>query len=169
MRALVIRRLFYMVPTMFAISLVAFLIIQLPPGNYLTTYIAELSARGQSVDQTQIRALEQRYGLDDPMFVQYLRWIGGIVLHGDFGQSFQYQRDVSDLIWDRVGISVALALATIVVSWGLAIPIGIYSACASTPSATTSSPSSDSSAWPPRTSCSPCCSCGSHSPTSARA
>ncbi|GAA4891081.1 ABC transporter permease [Streptomonospora salina] len=128
MRALVIRRLFYMVPTMFAISLVAFLIIQLPPGNYLTTYIAELSARGQSVDQTQIRALEQRYGLDDPMFVQYLRWIGGIVLHGDFGQSFQYQRDVSDLIWDRVGISVALALATIVVSWGLAIPIGIYSA-----------------------------------------
>ncbi|KII00078.1 ABC transporter permease [Streptomonospora alba] len=128
MRALVIRRLFYMVPTMFAISLVAFLVIQLPPGNYLTTYIAELSARGQSVDQTQIRALEERYGLDEPIFVQYLRWIGGIVLHGDFGQSFQYQRDVSDLIWDRVGISVALALATIVVSWGLAIPIGIYSA-----------------------------------------
>ncbi|QBI53027.1 ABC transporter permease [Streptomonospora litoralis] len=128
MRALVIRRLVYMVPTMFAISLVSFLIIQLPPGNYLTTYIAELSARGQTVDQSQIRALEERYGLNDPVFVQYLRWIGGIVLSGDFGQSFLYQRDVSSLIWDRIGISVALALCTIVVSWGLAFPIGVYSA-----------------------------------------
>ncbi|MUL42654.1 ABC transporter permease [Streptomonospora sp. PA3] len=128
MRALLIRRFIYMVPTLFAISLVSFLIIQLPPGNYITTYVAELSARGQSVDQTQIRALEERYGLNDPVFVQYLRWIGGIVMNGDFGQSFLYQREVSTLIWDRIGISVALALATIVVSWGLAIPIGIYSA-----------------------------------------
>ncbi|MFD0773722.1 ABC transporter permease [Streptomonospora algeriensis] len=128
MRALVIRRLIYMVPTLFAISLVAFMIIQLPPGNFLTTYIAELAARGQSVDQSQVRALEERYGLNDPLIVQYLRWIGGILLSGDFGQSFLYQRDVSSLIWDRIGISVALAVVTILVSWGIAFPIGVYSA-----------------------------------------
>ncbi|GAA1769186.1 MULTISPECIES: ABC transporter permease [Streptomonospora] len=128
MRALVIRRLLYMVPTLFAISLVAFMIIQLPPGNFLTTYIADLAARGQSVDQSQIRALEERYGLNDPLAVQYFRWIGGILLNGDFGQSFLYQRDVSSLIWDRIGISVALAVATILLSWVLAFPIGVYSA-----------------------------------------
>ncbi|MDS1272404.1 ABC transporter permease [Lipingzhangella sp. LS1_29] len=128
MWAFLIRRLLYMVPTLFAISLVAFVIIQLPPGNFLTTYIAELSARGETVDRSQIEALEERYGLNDPVYVQYLNWISGIVLHGDFGQSFQYQRDVSELIWGRLGISVGIALCTVLVSWAIAFPIGIYSA-----------------------------------------
>ncbi|MBV2363350.1 ABC transporter permease [Streptomonospora nanhaiensis] len=128
MRALVIRRLVYMVPTLFAISLVAFLVIQLPPGNYLATYIAELSARGASVERAQILALEERYGLNEPLHVQYLRWIGGILLNGDFGMSFAYQRPVADLVWDRVGLTVALALATMLVSWAIAFPIGVYSA-----------------------------------------
>ncbi|GAA3753844.1 peptide/nickel transport system permease protein [Spinactinospora alkalitolerans] len=128
MRALVIRRLIYMVPTLFAISLVAFLVIQLPPGNYLSTYIAELSARGATVDRGQILALEERYGLNEPVHVQYLRWMSGILLHGDFGQSFAYQRDVSALIWDRIALTVVLALVTMLVSWVIAFPIGVYSA-----------------------------------------
>ncbi|SIO84353.1 ABC transporter permease [Nocardiopsis sp. JB363] len=128
MRRYVTRRVLYMIPTLFAISLVAFLIIQLPPGNFLTAYIAQLSAQGQGVDGAQIRALEERYGLNDPVVVQYWRWISGIVFHGDFGQSFEHRREVSDLIWDRIGLTLALAVTTLILSWLIAFPIGVYSA-----------------------------------------
>lgn len=128
MRDYVIRRCLYMVPTLFAISVVAFLVIQLPPGNFLTTYIAQLSAQGQGVDGAQIRALEERYGLNDPVVVQYWKWITGIVTRGDFGQSFQFRRDVSELIWNRIGLTLVLALSTLVLSWAIAFPIGVYSA-----------------------------------------
>lgn len=128
MRRYIARRVLYMVPTLFAISLVAFLIIQLPPGNFLTAYIAQLSAQGQGVDGAQIRALEERYGLNDPVVVQYWRWIRGIVLHGDFGQSFEHRREVSDLIWDRIGLTLVLAVSTLILSWVIAFPIGVYSA-----------------------------------------
>lgn len=128
MRRYVTRRVLYMIPTLFAISLVAFLIIQLPPGNFLTSYIAQLSAQGQGVDGAQIRALEERYGLNDPVVVQYWRWISGIVFHGDFGQSFEHRREVSDLIWDRIGLTLALAVTTLILSWLIAFPIGVYSA-----------------------------------------
>ncbi|WP_017590224.1 ABC transporter permease [Nocardiopsis ganjiahuensis] len=128
MRDYVIRRCLYMVPTLFAISVVAFLVIQLPPGNFLTTYIAQLSAQGQGVDGAQIRALEERYGLNDPVVVQYWKWISGIVTRGDFGQSFQFRRDVSELIWNRIGLTLILALSTLLLSWAIAFPIGVYSA-----------------------------------------
>ena len=128
MRRYVTRRLLYMIPTLFAISVVAFLVIQLPPGNFLTVYIAQLSAQGQGVDGAQIQALEERYGLNDPIVVQYWKWISGIVTSGDFGQSFQYRRDVSDLIWDRIGLTLILAICTLFLTWALAFPIGIYSA-----------------------------------------
>jgi len=128
MRAFVIRRVLYMVPMLFAISLVSFAIIQLPPGSFLTTYVAELSAQGQDVNSAQIQALEERYGLNDPFHVQYMKWISGIVLHGDFGQSFQYQQPVSELIWGRLGLTVALSVITMLVTWIIAFPIGIYTA-----------------------------------------
>ncbi|RKS06504.1 peptide/nickel transport system permease protein [Nocardiopsis sp. Huas11] len=128
MRRYVIRRVLYMVPTLFAISVVAFLVIQLPPGNFLTAYIAQLSAQGQGVDGAQIRALEERYALNDPLVTQYWTWISGIVTSGDFGQSFQFRRDVSELIWDRVGLTLALAVSTLLLSWLIAFPIGVYSA-----------------------------------------
>lgn len=128
MRRYVIRRLLYMIPTMIAISVVAFLVIQLPPGNFLTVYIAQLSAQGQGVDGAQIQALEERYGLNDPIVVQYWKWISGIVTSGDFGQSFQFRRDVADLIWDRIGLTLILAISTLFLTWALAFPIGIYSA-----------------------------------------
>jgi peptide/nickel transport system permease protein len=128
MLTFVARRVLYMIPTIFAISIVAFLVIQLPPGNYLTTYMAELSARGEGLDGTQIRYLEERYGLNDPFYVQYWQWISGIILHGDFGQSFIYGAEVSDLIWGRLGLTISLAVTTLLVTWILAFPIGIYSA-----------------------------------------
>ena len=128
MRRYVTRRLLYMIPTLFAISIVAFLVIQLPPGNFLTVYIAQLSAQGQGVDGAQIQALEERYGLNDPLIVQYWKWISGIVTSGDFGQSFQYRRDVATLIWDRIGLTLILAISTLFLTWALAFPIGIYSA-----------------------------------------
>ena len=108
--------------------MVAFLVIQLPPGNFLTAYIAQLSAQGQGVDGAQIRALEERYGLNDPVIVQYWKWVSGIVTRGDFGQSFQYRRDVADLIWDRIGLTVVLAVSTLLLSWLIAFPVGVYSA-----------------------------------------
>ena len=128
MRRYVIRRCLYMIPTMFAISVVAFLVIQLPPGNFLTAYIAQLAAQGQGVDGAQVRALEERYGLNDPLIVQYWKWISGILTSGDFGQSFQFRRDVSELIWDRIGLTLVLAVSTLILSWLIAFPIGVYSA-----------------------------------------
>jgi peptide/nickel transport system permease protein len=128
MGALVLRRLLYMVPTMFAISVVTFLIIQLPPGDFLSTYLAELSSRGDAVDTRQVEAIRARYGLDQPVWVQYWRWISGIVLHGDFGESFQLRRPVDELIWGRLGLTIALAVTTLLVSWVIAFPIGVYSA-----------------------------------------
>jgi peptide/nickel transport system permease protein len=127
-RRYVIRRVLYMAPTLFAISVVAFLVIQLPPGNFLTTYIAQLSAQGQGMDGAQVRALEERYGLNDPLVTQYWKWISGIVTSGDFGQSFQFRRDVSALIWDRIGLTLVLAVSTLLLSWVIAFPIGVYSA-----------------------------------------
>lgn len=128
MLTFVVRRLLYMIPTLFAISLVAFVVIQLPPGDFLTTYLAELSSRGEGMDMAQVRHLRERYGLDDPFYVQYWKWISGILLHGDFGQSFVYSQQVSELIWGRLGLTITLALVTLLVTWVLAFPIGIYSA-----------------------------------------
>lgn len=128
MTAYVLRRLLYMVPTLAAISFVSFVIIQLPPGDFLTSYTAQLASQGANVDRAQLAALEERYGLNDPFLVQYGKWISGILLHGDFGQSFEWGRPVSDLIWDRLGLSVLLSVSTLLFSWAIAFPIGVYSA-----------------------------------------
>lgn len=128
MLAYIIRRLLYMIPTLFAISLVSFLIIQLPPGDYLNTLVAELAAQGDQVDRARLVALEERYGLNQPVYVQYWKWITGILLRGDFGQSFEWNRPVSTLIWGRLGLTFLLSLSTLLFIWLVAFPIGIYSA-----------------------------------------
>jgi peptide/nickel transport system permease protein len=128
MRRYVTRRLLYMIPTLAAISVVVFVIIQLPPGDFLTSYIANLQSMGQNVDRSQIAALEERYGLNDPIWVQYWQWISGILFHGDFGESFEYRAEVGSLIWERLGLSFFLSLSTLALSWAIALPIGIYSA-----------------------------------------
>lgn len=128
MLSYIIRRTLYVIPTLFVISIVSFAIIQLPPGDYLTTYIAQLEAEGGEISQERIRALEARYGLDQPIYVQYGRWMGGILTRGDFGVSFEWNRPVSALIWNRLGMTLMISLATMIFTWVVAFAIGVYSA-----------------------------------------
>lgn len=122
------RRILYMVPTVIAVSLVSFAIIQLPPGDYLTTVLAQLSAQGDLVEEDVIAALGARYGLGQPLYVQYYKWISGIVLRGDFGFSFEWDLPVKALLWERLSLTLMLSLSTLLFTWVVAFPIGIYSA-----------------------------------------
>ena len=117
-----------MIPTVVMISIVAFAVIQLPPGDYLDTMVAQLSEMGEDMPQAEIEMLSERYGLDRPMHEQYLRWIWGIVSRGDFGMSFTWGVPVEQLIWSRLALTFALSLATTLFIWVVAIPIGIFSA-----------------------------------------
>ena len=128
MLSFMLRRIAYMILTLFLISIVAFIIIALPPGDYLTTLIAQLRASGAAVDPGRIAALEVRYGLNQPEVVQYLKWISAIVLHGDFGQSFQLNRPVSDVLAQRLPLTVTIAVFTLLFTWAIAFPVGVYSA-----------------------------------------
>ena len=127
MLAFIIRRTIAMVLTLFAVSLVAFAIIQLPPGDYLTSYIAALSATGDQVDPRVIENLRVQYGLGEPFYVQYWKWITGVV-QGNFGHSFEWKRPVWELIWGRLGNSVMVEGLAVIVMWFIALPIGIYAA-----------------------------------------
>jgi peptide/nickel transport system permease protein len=124
----ILKRLLYMIPTLFGMSVISFLIIQLPPGDYLTSMIATMSESGQAVDPAQIERLKEVYGFDDPFYLQYFKWMSGIVLRGDFGWSFEWNQPVSGLIWDRMGSTLAISLLSLVFVWVVALPIGIYSA-----------------------------------------
>jgi peptide/nickel transport system permease protein len=124
----IVRRLTFAVPTIVAISVLSFVLIQLPPGSFLDDYAAQLAAQGEQVSGQQLEALKAAYGLDQPVYVQYYKWVKGIVTRGDFGLSFEWNVPVSQLIWDRMGWTVALALTTLLCTWLLAIPIGVYSA-----------------------------------------
>lgn len=122
------RRSLYMIPTLLAISMLTFLVIQAPPGDYLTTVVAKLEAEGQYIDRAQLDALRNRYGLDEPIWVQYWRWITGIIFHGDFGHSFVYSAPVSEVLRERFGFTVLLSVTSMAFVWAVAIPIGMYSA-----------------------------------------
>lgn len=128
MLAFVVRRILYMIPTLLAISVVVFFIIQLPPGDYLNTLVAALSSQGETVNQDAIRALEDRYGLDQPWYVQYYRWMRNILLHFDFGNSFEYNRSVTDLIGQRLAFTALISFGALLLTWAIAFPVGIYSA-----------------------------------------
>lgn len=123
----IFHRLLIMIPTLLLISIVSFSIIQLPPGDYLTSYVAQLAETGEAVDEAVIESLRTRYGLNEPFYVQYFKWISGVV-QGDFGQSFIHNKPVGSLIWERIGLTMVLALVAIFVTWCIAIPIGIFSA-----------------------------------------
>lgn len=123
----IIKRLLLLPLLLVIFSVFAFVIIQAPPGDFVTSYIAELAASGSSVDQAQIDALRELYGLDQPMTIQYFKWIGRI-LSGDLGVSLDWQRPIADLIGQRLMLTVALGLFTFFLTWALAIPIGILSA-----------------------------------------
>ncbi|MBT4136943.1 MAG: ABC transporter permease [Candidatus Latescibacteria bacterium] len=124
---MIVKRLLWMLPTMVLISFISFSIIQLPPGDYLTSYIAALGETGETVDEAQAAALRARYNLDQPFMVQYWRWLTGM-LQGDMGMSFEWNRPVTELIGERLFLTSVISIATLLMTWALAIPIGIYSA-----------------------------------------
>ena len=116
--------------TLAVISIISFVIIQLPPGDMLTTWVAHMEDSGEIVEQERVDTLRRRYGLDQPLYVQYWRWISGVMV-GDFGHSFMLmplQVPVGKLIWHRLGLTVAIALLSILITWIVAVPIGVYSA-----------------------------------------
>lgn len=123
----IIKRVLTMIPTLFAISVLVFIIIQLPPGDFLTTQIAELRAQGMDANNAKIEFLRQQYGLDRPMWEQYAIWLIGM-LQGDFGYSFEYDLPVTEVVGDRLYLSFLLSFATILFTWAMAFPIGVYSA-----------------------------------------
>lgn len=127
MLAYFVRRILVMIPTLLVISVLIFAIIQLPEGDYLTSQIAELEAMGETVAKEQIEFLRKQYGLDQPFVVQYFHWLGGM-LRGDFGYSFEYKLPVSQVVGDRLFLSFLLSFSTIIFTWLIAFPIGVYSA-----------------------------------------
>jgi peptide/nickel transport system permease protein len=121
------RRAMLAVITMWAISVFAFVIIQAPPGDFVDTYIANLSASGSIVSMEEAKSLRILYGLDQPMYVQYFKWMSRIVVL-DFGESMEWRRPVIEVIGDRLWLTVVLSFAALLLTWAIALPIGIYSA-----------------------------------------
>lgn len=123
----VARRLLGMVPTLLLVSILTFIIIQLPPGDFMTSLAANLASGGSGIDEATMNSLRRQYGLDQPMYVQYVRWITGF-FRGDFGYSFEWRRPVSELILSQLGLTMLLSFLSLVIMWLIAVPIGIYSA-----------------------------------------
>lgn len=153
MLVFIAKRFLWMIPSLFAVSFTAFVLIQLPPGDYVTTYIATLAASNEIVDQNTAAQLRERFGLGDPMLVQYFKWIWGILTRGDFGISFEWQQPVSDLIWERMALTLVLALSTLIATGRSRCRSASIPPCANIRSATISSPPSPFSARPFRPSC----------------
>jgi peptide/nickel transport system permease protein len=123
----ILRRILLTIPTILVISLISFVIIQLPPGSWLDTHIARLMAEGQAIEEEEIAAIKAMYGLDKPMPVQYLTWVWGS-LHGDFGISYEWNVPVGELIWERLALTVTIAFVSMIFIWAVSFPIAIYSA-----------------------------------------
>ena len=120
-------RITIMAPTLLIISALVFTIIELPPGDYFESYIADLRASGETVDQERIEFLRKQYGFDKPVIVRYFYWVGGM-LTGDFGYSFEYELPVNDVVGDRLWLTMLVSFVTIIFTWIIAFPIGMYSA-----------------------------------------
>ena len=123
----VAHRLLLMIPTLLLISMVTFVIIQLPPGDYLDTLVSELRASGEPADLQRAEFLRKQYGLDQPLWAQYGRWLLGL-LQGDLGFSFEYDRPVSKVIGEHLALTMVVSIGAILFTWIVALPIGIYSA-----------------------------------------
>jgi len=122
-----IRRFLLAVLTCIVISLLSFIIIQLPPGDYVTSYVMDLISAGQHITPEQEAALRALYGLDEPLWAQYLRWIAQVAV-GNFGMSMEWRKPISEVIGERLLLTAVLSIAALLLSWVLALPIGIYSA-----------------------------------------
>ena len=127
MLSYIARRLVLAIITIWAITVLSFVIIQLPPGDYVTAYTAQMSSTGTIVSRQEVEALRKQFGLDKPIHVQYIKWMGQIA-RGNFGLAMEYGRPVIEVIGDRLWLTVAVSLAAVVFTWVVALPIGIYSA-----------------------------------------
>src|SRR5436305_7739013 len=123
----IVHRILIMIPTLIAISIVIFVIINLPPGDYFSTYIAELQSQGEGANLAKIAFLKAQYGFDKPLWEQYLYWAGGL-LHGDMGYSFLYDMPVNKVVGDRLLLTFIVSFTTIIFTYIVAFPIGVYSA-----------------------------------------
>jgi peptide/nickel transport system permease protein len=123
----IVQRLLLLPILLVIFSIIVFALVQAPPGDFLTSYISTLAASGSSMDDATVAALKQQFGVDQPFMVQYGRWMQGL-LQGDLGRSLEYQRANSELIAERLLLTIALALFAFVITWVIAIPAGIYSA-----------------------------------------
>jgi peptide/nickel transport system permease protein len=121
------KRILLTIPTILVISLISFIIIQLPPGSWLDTHIARLMETGETISEEEVAAIKAMYGLDKPMPMQYLTWVWGS-LHGDFGVSYEWNEPVGNLIWERLALTVTVSFTTMIFIWLVSFPIAIYSA-----------------------------------------
>ncbi len=128
MIAYIVRRILLMIPMLLVVSILCFALIQLPPGDFLNSQLMRLAESGQVIDQALIDSLEQRYGLNRPLYQQYFAWMGGILLRGDFGRSFRWNQPVAELVWERLPWTIVLSLGSLIFTWIIAFPIGVYSA-----------------------------------------
>jgi peptide/nickel transport system permease protein len=122
-----VQRLLVMIPTLIVISIAIFVIIQAPPGDFIESYIAQLLAQGEAVDPAKIEFLRRTYGLDQPLYMQYLKWAGGLV-QGNLGYSFEHSMPVNEVVGDRLSLTVVVSLASILFVWVVSFPIAVYSA-----------------------------------------
>lgn len=127
MAQFIVKRILNLIPLLILISIISFVIIQLPPGDYVTSYIARLAEMGDQVSDQQIENLRARYGLDRPVIVQYFKWMQG-VLTGDFGYSFEYKEPVGEIIWSRLGFTLLITLTSTIFVWIVSFLVGFYSA-----------------------------------------
>lgn len=128
MLSLIVNRILWAIPTLIFVSFISFVIIQLPPGDYVTAYVAQLRHSGEYITEVQEALMREEFGLNDPLLVQYWRWISAIIMHGDFGRSLEWNMDVKDMIWDRLALTLAISTLSMIFTWAIAIPIGVYSA-----------------------------------------
>jgi peptide/nickel transport system permease protein len=123
----IIRRFLAMIPTLFLVSVLTFIIIDLPPGDFMTQLAANVGTSGSSMDAATVENLQRQYGLDKPLVTRYFTWIAGFI-QGDFGYSLDWKRPVSELIADRLYLTLLLSFLSLGIMWLIAVPIGIYSA-----------------------------------------
>lgn len=124
----IIRRVIMLIPILFLISLVAFIVIELPPGDWVSNYIMNLRNSGVDLQQDEAERLTKMYGFDQPSYIRYAKWMNGILTQGNFGWSFQWSKPVNDVLADKIGYTLIISFSALILSWLIAIPIGIYSA-----------------------------------------
>ncbi|MCE7981531.1 MAG: ABC transporter permease [Caldilinea sp. CFX5] len=124
----IVRRVIMLIPILFLISVVSFIVIELPPGDWVSNYINNLRTSGIELQDDEADRLTAMYGFDQPSYVRYARWMQGIITRGDFGWSFQWGKPVNDILAEKLPFTLIISIGALIISWIIAIPIGIYSA-----------------------------------------